>query len=102
MELGTVKARADSLTRGATYNINNKYFPYIEYYTCTDQELNALMNKIKYNGMTIGVIGKIEDYIDYSADWTYIQARVIDIDIEDDTHMANTINGELQGGVRIA
>lgn len=102
MELGTVKARADSLTRGATYNINNKYFPYIEYYTCTDQELTALMNKIKYNGMTIGVIGKIEDYIDYSADWTYIQARVIDIDIEDDTHMANTINGELQGGVRIA
>ena len=102
MELGTIKARADSLTRGAIYNINNKYFPYIEYYTCTDQELKALMNKIKYNGMTIGVIGKIEDYIDYSADWTYIQARVIDIDIEDDTHMANTINGELQGGVRIA
>ena len=102
MELGTIKARADSLTRGAIYNINNKYFPYIEYYTCTDKEREALMNKIKYNGMTIGVIGKIEDYIDYSADWTYIQARVIDIDIEDDTHMANTINGELQGGVRIA
>ena len=102
MELGTIKARADSLTRGAIYNINNKYFPYIEYYTCTDKEREALMNKIKYNGMTIGVIGKVVDYIDYSADWTYIQARVIDIDIEDDTHMANTINGELQGGVRIA
>lgn len=102
MELGTVKARADSLTRGATYNINNKYFPYIEYYTCTDQELEALENKIKYNGMTVGVIGVIENYIDYSADWTYIQARVIDIDIEDDAHMANTINRELQGGIRIA
>ena len=102
MELGTIKARADSLTRGAIYNINNKYFPYVEYYTCTDKEREALENKIKYNGMTIGVIGKVGDYIDYSADWTYIQARVIDIDIEDDTHMANTINGELQGGVRIA
>ena len=102
MELGTIKARADSLTRGAIYNINNKYFPYVEYYTCTDKEREALENKIKYNGMTIGVIGKVVDYIDYSADWTYIQARVIDIDIEDDTHMANTINGELQGGVRIA
>ena len=102
MELGTVKARADSLTRGATYNINNKYFPYIEYYTCTDQELEALENKLKYNGMTVGVIGVIENYIDYSADWTYIQARVIDIDIEDDAHMANTINRELQGGIRIA
>lgn len=102
MELGTVKARADSLTRGAIYNINNKYFPYIEYYTCTDQELEALENKLKYNGMTVGVIGVIENYIDYSADWTYIQARVIDIDIEDDAHMANTINRELQGGIRIA
>ena len=102
MELGTIKARADSLTRGAIYNINNKYFPYIEYYTCTDKEREALMNKIKYNGMTIGVIGKVGDYIDYSDDWTYIQAKVIDIDIEDDAHMANTINMELQGGIRIA
>ena len=102
MELGTIKARADSLTRGAIYNVNNKYFPYIEYYTCTDKEREALMNKIKYNGMTIGVIGKVGDYIDYSDDWTYIQAKVIDINIQDDAHMANTINMELQGGIRIA
>ena len=102
MELGTIKARAQSLTRGNIYNINNKYFPYIEYYTCTDKELEALENKIKYTGMTIGVIGKIEDYIDYSAEWSYIQAQLIHIDINDDTHTAEAINQLLKGGIRIA
>ena len=102
MELGTIKARAQSLTRGAIYNINNKFFPYIEYYTCTDKELEALENKLKYTGMTIGVIGKIEDYIDYSAEWSYIQAQLIHIDINDDTHTAEAINQLLKGGIRIA
>ena len=102
MELGTIKARAQSLTRGNIYNINNKFFPYIEYYTCTDKELEALENKIKYTGMTIGVIGKIEDYIDYSAEWSYIQAQLIHIDINDDTHTAEAINQLLKGGIRIA
>lgn len=102
MELGTIKARAQSLTRGNIYNINNKYFPYIEYYTCTDKELEALENKIKYTGMTIGVIGKIEDYIDYSSEWSYIQAQLIHIDINDDTNTAEAINQLLKGGIRIA
>lgn len=101
MELGTIKARAQSLTRGNIYNINNKYFPYIEYYTCTDKELEALDNKLKYNGMTIGVIGKIKDYIDNSAEWSYIQGTVIDIDIYDDTHTAEAIDQLLKGGIRI-
>lgn len=101
MELGTIKARAQSLTRGNIYNINNKYFPYIEYYTCTDKELEALDNKLKYNGMTIGVIGKIKDYIDNSAEWSYIQATVIDINIYDDTHTAEAIDQLLKGGIRI-
>lgn len=102
MELGTIKARAQSLTRGNIYNVNNKYFPYIEYYTCTDQELEALENKLKYTGMTIGVIGKIEDYIDYSAEWSYIQGTLIHIEINDDTHTAQAINQLLKGGIRIA
>lgn len=101
MELGTVKARADSLSRGAVYNVNNKYFPYVEYYTCTDTELEALEYKLQYTGMTVGVIGVLQTYINPSAEWTYVQAKVIDIDIEDDAHMASTINTELQGGVRI-
>ena len=52
--------------------------------------------------MTIGVIGKIKDYIDNSAEWSYIQGTVIDIDIYDDTHTAEAIDQLLKGGIRIA
>jgi len=37
-------------------------FPFIEIFDCTDVEKVALTDKIKYNGMTIMRIGKIEDF----------------------------------------
>ena len=102
MELGTIKARAQSLTRSSTYNVNNKYFPYVEYYTCTSTELEALQNKLLYTGMTVGVIDVLFNYINTNADFTYVQGRIIDIDINDDAHMVYMINNELSGGIRIA
>lgn len=100
-ELGTIKARAQSLTRSTSYNKNNKYFPYVEYYTCTDVEKTALENKMKYRGMTIGVIGKLSDYI-APTDYTYVQGTIIDIDIKGDSHIADQLDTELRGGFRIA
>lgn len=100
-ELGTIKARSESLTRTTSFNRNNKYFPYIEYYTCTDEERKALLNKIQYNGMTIGVIGTIPDYLNPEGDLTYIQGMIIDIDIASDANVADRLNQVLQGGIRI-
>lgn len=99
MELGTIKARANTLTRGTSYNINNKYFPYIEYFTCTEEELEAFQKKIEYTGMTVGVIGKTEDYINHQQT-TYFKGQLIEIDITDDSHMAMEIAKNLQGGLR--
>ena len=65
-QLGTVKARTTQLSKTTAFNINNKYFPYVEYWTCTAEEVEALKNKIKYNGMTVGVIGKLKDFIKYN------------------------------------
>lgn len=100
-ELGTIKARSQTLTRTTSYNINNKYFPYVEYYTCTSEEEKALTSKMKYNGMTIGVIDNIQNYMNPN-DYTYIQAQLIEIDITEDYHVAAEINRILQGGIRIA
>lgn len=100
-DLGTIKARSQSLTRTTAFNRNNKYFPYIEYYTCTDQEKKALQDKIKYNGMTIGVIGKIPDYLNPEGELTFVQGTIIDIDIEGDAEIADRLNQILQGGLRI-
>ena len=100
MQLGNVKARAQTLTRSTSYNINNKYFPYIEYFTCSDEELEAFNLQIQYRGMSVGVVGVIEDYLNPSST-TYIQGDLIEIDITDDYHMAREIANVLQGGIRI-
>ena len=99
MELGTIKARANTLTRGTSYNVNNKYFPYIEYFTCTDEELEAFQYKLEYTGMTVGVIGRTEDYVSQQQT-SYFKGQLIEIDIVDDSHMAMEIAKNLQGGVR--
>lgn len=96
-QLGTIKAQANTLTRTTSYNISNKYFPYIEYYTASQEEVQALENKLKYNGMTINVIGKITDYLGPGE--TYIQCKPIRLsEISDDYHMASSIAQELQQG----
>lgn len=100
-QLGTIKAQANTLVRTTSYNISNKYFPYIEYYTASPEEITALENKLKYNGMTINVIGKISDYL--GPNETYIQGKPIRLDeLTDDSHTAQAISYELQQGVYIS
>lgn len=100
-ELGTIKARSQSLTRTTSFNQNNKYFPYVEYYTCTAQEKQALLNKMKYNGMTIGVIGTIPSYLNPNGDLTFVQGSIIEIDISADAAIVERLNEILSGGIRI-
>lgn len=99
-QLGTIQAKPNTLSRTTSYNINNKYFPYIEYYTCKDIEKEALRNKIKYNGMTVMIIGKIEDYI--RTEETYIKGKIIRLpEINEDFHIANEIAKEINLGIYI-
>ena len=60
-KLGNIKALPYSLNKVTPLTYNNKIFPFIEYYTCTDEEKEILRNKIKYNGMTLNTIGTISD-----------------------------------------
>lgn len=99
-QLGNVKALPDSISKTTAFTFNNKIFPILEYYTCTDVEKQALRDKIKYNGMTIMVIGKIADYI--LSNVSYIKGSIIRIeDIADDFHMLKAISDEIYKGVFI-
>ena len=99
-QLGNVKALPDSISKTTAFTFNNKIFPILEYYTCTDVEKQALRDKIKYNGMTIMVIGKIADYI--LSDVSYIKGSIIRMeDIADDFHMLKAISDEIYKGVFI-
>lgn len=101
--LGNIKATPNTLTKTSAFTILNKLVPFLEYYTCTDDEKQAFINKLSYNGMSIGVIGLVGTYINNSYNnHKYIQGTIIQIDLpNEETHMANTINDELMKGVRI-
>jgi len=99
-QLGNIKAMPSSLSKTSAINADNKVFPIIEYYTCTEQEKQALKDKIKYNGMTVGRIGKIASYI--QPDYSYIKAQLIRLEgITDDTNYLNEIANEVNKGVFI-
>lgn len=100
--LGTIRAKPDTLTRTTAYNINNKYFPYIEYYTCTKVEKEAFKKKLEYDGMTVMVIGTLREYLNPNADLSYVKGTLIRLEgLRDDYHLTQVIVGEVAKGVYI-
>lgn len=100
LNLQNIQALPNSLTKVGAYNIDNKIFPFVEYYTCTDTEKEVLRNKLKYEAMTVNAIGTIEDYIGAVDEYNYFKASPIILDsIADDYHLAEAIAVELEKGV---
>lgn len=103
--LDNIKALPYSLGRVSAYTFNNALWPFIEFWTCTEEEKKAFANKIAYNSMTVGVIDKIINYKDNTwsykdiTDKGYIKARLIRLEgIEDDTHLLNSLADEVYKG----
>lgn len=98
MQMGNIQALPSNITKTTAFTYNNKIFPILEYYTCTDEEKTALANKLKYNGMTVGRIGKISDYLANAND-QYIKGRIIRIEgVSDDFHYYKAISDEIYKG----
>ena len=122
LQLGSVKAKPNTISRISGININNLGVPILEVYECTQQEKLAFANKIKYDGMTIGKIGTIGEYIlPYSTfkrsinsdqlpiiiavvteTECFIKATPIRMEtLMEDTHIADEIADELSKGFYI-
>ena len=96
MQLGNIQALPYTLTKVGAFNINSKIWPFLEYYTCSEQEKEALRNKIQYEGMTVGVVDYLGNYMDNG----YIQADLIrNESIIEDSHLLDDIYIELTKGV---
>lgn len=103
-QLGNIKALPQSLSKVTAYNVDNKYFPFLEYYTCSSVEKQALKDKIKYNGMTIMAIGNMATYINSNTgpDPMYFKGQVIRIpSFDGDYHILNALAEEINKGVFI-
>lgn len=99
--LQNIQALPYSLAKSSSFNINSKYVPFLEFYTCTEEEKQTLLDKIKWQGMTIMRTGYIPDYLNTNSDETYIEASPIRLLIKEDAHTAQEIAKELSMGVYI-
>ena len=97
--LGNIKARPNTLTRVSAFNANNKVFPFIEVFDCTQTEKTVITNYLKWNGYTINAIGNLKDYISPNINETRIKGHIVFSGIINDTHLYDEINYELGRGI---
>lgn len=100
LSLGNIKSRPRTITKSSGYNIDEEGCCYAYRYTASDEEKQALREKIKYDGMRINMIGKISDY-QSEDELRYVCGDIIRLDIPVDTHEFNTIKNEIAKGVYI-
>lgn len=104
MSLGNIKALPLSVTKTDALTFNNKLVPFIEVYECTEEEKKAYVEKIKFEGMTVGIVDTLENYSSViyndASIPCFVKAQIIRCTgLLDDTHMLNEINLELEKGV---
>ena len=97
-QLGNIKALPNTLNKVSSIVANSKLFPFVEYYTCTKEERQAFHDKLTYNGMTIGRIGKIEKFLNPGDIQTYVKGQLIRLEGKHDTHEINEIANEFMKG----
>ena len=95
--LQNIQAIPTSLTKTSALTYNTRVWPFIEYYTCTEAERKALKDKIKYNGMTVMKIGKLNEYS--LGEGNFYKGQLIRLNLKVDSHMAYEIYNELNKGV---
>ena len=101
--LQNIKALPVGLGRVGATVIDSFIQPVIEKYEATDEEVTALTNKIRWNGMTVGRIGTFNDFkARASTSCRYIKAQIIRMaDLHEELHTAKAISDELYKGVYI-
>ena len=99
-QLGNIKAIPNTLTKVTSFDILCKIFPFVEKYSCTDKELKAFNDKIKYESMTVMRIDKILNFYNKYQELCYFKGELIRTDdIAADSHIVDVIYQELMKGV---
>ena len=104
MSLQNIQAQPDSLARTTAFNATNKIFPILEYFTCTDEEKNAVAKSIAENSMRAGFVTTIAEiarnrwsYGDLE-DRGYISGKLMRSSLNEDPHYLISLNSELLTG----
>ena len=115
-QLGNIQAMPHTLARGTSFNIDNRFFPILTVYECTQQEMEYVNDFIINRSMNVGVIAKPQDFLGnvYYARLTdeyginqfdntrpdrgFIQGSIVYIDTKYDTHFIDELNNEFSKG----
>lgn len=101
-ELGNIQALPESISKVSSITKNNKYVPFLEIYSATDQEIENFRYYLRYSGATINRIashGFAEWLGDYGR-YTYMKAKIFMYNnISADFHELNSLADELANGV---
>ena len=104
LNLQSIEAQPDSLARTTAFNAINKVFPILEYFTCTDEEKNAVAKSIIENSMRAGFVTTISEIAqnrwNYGKleDRGYISGKLIRSSVKEDPHYLTALNDELLTG----
>lgn len=100
--LGNIQALPNTLTKISAYNIDNKYFPLIEVYTCTEEEVEIIKTKFKYQSFVVMGLMTINDLTNEQLTGKFIKGQMVRLlDFYEDEHAANEIYSEIAKGVYI-
>lgn len=98
--LGNIQATPDTLKTVSAFDANTRLFPFVEVYSCSYDEEKALRNKIAFNGMSIGRIGTIAEFTDFTG--RYVKGQLIRLEgSNNDSHELIALADELFKGVFI-
>jgi len=101
-QLGNIKALPYTITKVSSIDYISKIWPFVEEYNCTDEELDAFREKIKYESMTVMRIDKMINYYHKFDDLCYFKGELIrNTEIAADYHILEAIYLELLKGVYI-
>ncbi len=103
-QLDNIKSQPNTIRKMTSINTDFRIFPFVEVYDATPQDKQNFDNLIKYNGMTIMVMGFMEEYLQANTE-TFFQASVVRftdyIGVENDYTLVSDINNELEMGLYI-
>ena len=101
-ELANVVAVPDTLTKVSAYNVNNKYFPIVEVYESTSQEMDAFERYVHEFNSRIGILTTIKSVLQSRyKDREYVKGQIVRLPDGSgcEPHVANEIYAEIAKGV---
>ena len=106
MQLENIQALPANLTNVGALTYNNMIWPVLEYYSCSQEEKDAIVEYLKYYGMSINIVSTIQDCINkyplYNVDnKTFISGQIIRLNLNDANQIIEHIYNEIKKGVFI-